>query len=148
MSTTEQDVIKAIQRIALKTKKDRISVNQYVRHVNPDEPASITAIRLFGSWIEATKAAGLSTNPSTRRGAKRVSDEQAFQAVHKAGEAFAASTGKPAAALSQSFYNSWRSSQIDDNHLGLAVLHQRYGGWDNTKRGAGLITDTPDTTRD
>lgn len=138
-------ILAAIRRVAEETGSDQVSVDDYVRYrIRPDEPSQITAIRRFGSWSNAVSAAGLRPNLGSR--GKRVSDAEALAAVRTAAAAYAKETGRPKHRMTQAYYNGWRAQQPDENHLGLAVLADRFGGWADVLSAAKLVT-TPVTPR-
>ncbi|WP_336794351.1 homing endonuclease associated repeat-containing protein [Gordonia malaquae] len=129
-------VIAAIQRIAAELGGvTTLSTNQYVRYVEDDEPAVITAIRRFKGWKNACAAAGLDPNPYSKAGEVHISDEEALGGVQKAGAAYAEETGKAPRRMTQDFYTSWREA---NDGLGLPNLAKRFGGWAQVKAKAGL----------
>nr|WP_296774783.1 hypothetical protein [Rhodococcus sp. (in: high G+C Gram-positive bacteria)] len=139
MATSDEAILDAIRRVAKHVNSDRISVAMYNRYCEDGDPSPITAIRRFETWGNACSAAGLVANPFNKEGGRRVSDEDAFTALRRAGNDFALKTGLAPYSMTLEFYNDWRLRQVVvDDILGMAVLHKRYGKWKDLKTRVGL----------
>lgn len=140
-------VVEALQRLAREHGVSTLSYHDYQRMRHDGDPAPVTATRIFGTWREALRAAGLTVDDDSTRIHSEVDRPRSIHHggvpdEHEMEQAIIAAITRIAGKLGNDVLSTNQYVRhVEEGEPAVITVIRRFGGWKNACEAAGLAAN-------